>query len=217
MSKTGAVLKAIAVTAQLTSTELSEAALEVFEADLSGYSEEQILAALTRCRRELSGRLTVSAVIDRISCAGGHPTANEAWGVVMASADESDTVIWTDQIAEAAGIARPILDAGDEVGARMAFRDAYERIVRDGGDAAPRWFPSLGHDPEKRQAAIERAVSAGRMTQKHASGLLPAPVNASGAFIAGLLTGKAVEMPKAPEFKRRISGLLAQLKGKDAA
>jgi len=33
MSKTGAVLKAIAVTAQLTSTELSEAALEVFEAD----------------------------------------------------------------------------------------------------------------------------------------------------------------------------------------
>ena len=132
MSEIGTVLKAIAVTAQLTSTELSEAALEVFEADLSGYSEEQILAALTRCRRELSGRLTVSAVIDRISCAGGHQTANEAWGVVMASADESDTVIWTDQIAEAAGIARPILDAGDEVGARMAFRDAYERIVRDG-------------------------------------------------------------------------------------
>ena len=99
MSEIGTVLKAIAVTAQLTSTELSEAALEVFEADLSGYSEEQILAALTRCRRELSGRLTVSAVIDRISCAGGHPTANEAWGIVMASADESDTVIWTDQIA----------------------------------------------------------------------------------------------------------------------
>ena len=63
----------------------------------------------------------------------------------------------------------------------------------------------------------KRQVSAGRMTQKHASGLLPAPVNASGAFIAGLLTGKVVEMPKDPEFKRRISGLLAQLKGKDAA
>ena len=52
------VLKAIAATAELTGTELSEAALLVFEADLSDYSDEQVLAALTRCRRELRGRLS---------------------------------------------------------------------------------------------------------------------------------------------------------------
>jgi hypothetical protein len=51
---------------------------------------------------------------------GGHPTANEAWALVLASRDETDTVVWTEQIAEAAGIARPIIDAGDDVGARMA-------------------------------------------------------------------------------------------------
>ena len=120
------VLKAIAVTAELTGTEFSEAALLAFEADLSGYPDSQVIAALTRCRRELRGRLTVADVLDRMSSAGGHPTANEAWALALSSADETETVVWTDQIAEAAGIVRPILDAGDEVGARMAFRDAYE-------------------------------------------------------------------------------------------
>ena len=210
------VLKAIAVTAELTNTEMSESALEVFEADLAEYSDGQILAALTRCRRELRGRLTVADVIDRMASVGGHPSANEAWALVLAAADESETVVWTEQVAEAAGIAQPVIDAGDEVGARMAFRDAYERIVAAHGDA-PRWFPSLGHDPEKRAGAIERAVRAGLMTQQHASGLLPAPITASGAFIAGLLTGQPVEMSKDPEFKRRISGLLDQLKGGKAA
>ncbi len=210
------VLKAIAATAELTGTELSEAALLVFEADLSGYPEDQVIAALTRCRRELCGRLTVADVIDRISSAVGHPTANEAWGLVLASIDESETVVWTEQIAEAAAIARPIFDAGDEVGARLAFRDAYERIVREAGDA-PRWLPSLGNDVERREAALDRAVRSGRLTPQHAAGLLPAPVNASGAFIAGLLTGQPAEMPKDPEFRRRIGDLLRQLKGGEAA
>lgn len=216
MKRNGDVLKAIAATAELTGTELSEAALLVFEADLAGYTEQQVIAALTRCRRELRGRLTVADVIDRISSAGGHPTANEAWGMVLTSIDEAETVVWTDQIAEAAAIARPVLDAGDEVGARMSFRDAYERILRESSDA-PRWFPSLGHDPEKRGIAIDRAVRSGLLTQQHAAGLLPAPINASGAFIAGLITGQTMEMPKDPEFKRRIGILLRQLKGGEAA
>ena len=114
-------MKAIAVTAELTNTEMSESALEVFEADLAEYSDRQILAALTRCRRELRGRLTVADVVDRMASVGGHPSANEAWALVLAAADESETVVWTEQVAEAAGIAQPVLDAGDEVGARMAF------------------------------------------------------------------------------------------------
>lgn len=46
-------------------------------------------------------------VVDRIASIGNHPTANEAWGLVLASRNESDTVVWTEQIAEAAGIAQP--------------------------------------------------------------------------------------------------------------
>lgn len=217
MSKGFAVLKAIAATAELTGTELSEAALLVFEADLDGYPEADVLAALTRCRRELRGRLTIADVLDRMRTVGGHPTANEAWAMVLASLDESETVVWTDQVAEAAAVARPILEAGDEVGARMAFRDAYERIVRERADE-PRWFPSLGSDAVRREAALDRAVADGRLRREHVDGLLPPPINAKGHVIAGLLSGDmSAPMPRDPEFRSRISALLRQLQGDRAA
>jgi hypothetical protein len=221
MKQNANVIKAIAATAELTGTELSEAALLVFESDLAGYPEQQVIEALTRCRRELRGRLTVSDVIDRMSCAGAHPTANEAWGLALASVDESETVVWTDQIAEAAGIAQPILDAGDEVGARMAFRDAYERILREQGDKQPRWFASMGTDPGRRTSAIERAVRAGLLTETHAAKLLPAPKDA-GPIGEALFEGKPLQLADlSPEDRERarknIANLKLMLSGKAAA
>jgi hypothetical protein len=220
MRQDGEVLKAIAATAELTGTELSEAALLVFEGDLEGYSDAQVIAALTRCRRELRGRLTVADVIDRIASVGGHPTANEAWALVLASIDEAETVVWTEQIAEAAGIAQPVLDAGDEVGARMAFRDAYERILRERPEA-PRWFPSLGNDLARRAEALDRAVRAGLMTQTHAAGLLPAPKD-PGPIGGALFDGKPLRLADlSPEDRERARRNIAKLKlvlsGKSAA
>ncbi len=150
----------------------------------------------------------------------GHPTANEAWGLVLASRDESDTVVWTEQIAEAAGVAQPVLDVGDEVGARMAFRDAYERILRERPEK-PRWFPSLGSDPQRRAAALERAARAGLLTQQHAAGLLPAP-NDPGPIGAALFDGKPLQLADlAPEDRDRVRRNVAKLKlvlaGKSAA
>ena len=211
MKRSGNVLKAIAATAELTGTELSEAALLVFEADLADHPEEQLIAALTRCRRELRGRLTVADVLDRMVLAGRHPTANEAWGLVLASRDESDTVVWTDQIAEAAGIAQPVLDAGDDVGARMSFRDAYDRILRESPEP-PRWFPSLGSDLERRSAALDRAVRSGLLTHQHASGLLPASKD-PGPIGAALFGGEPLRLADlAPEDRDRARRNFAKLK-----
>jgi hypothetical protein len=152
--------------------------------------------------------------------AGGHPTANEAWGLVLASRDESETVVWTEQIAEAAGIAQPVLDAGDEVGARMAFRDAYDRILRERADP-PRWFPSLGRDPQRRTAAIDRAVRAGLLTQQHAAGLLPAPKD-TGPIGAALFEGKPLMLADLSpgdrdRARRNIAKLKLILRGNEAA
>lgn len=211
MSKSVDVLKAIAATAELTGTELSEAALLVFEADLAGYPEQQVIAALTRCRRELSGRLKVADVIDRIAAVGSHPSANEAWGMVLAAQDESETVVWTEQIAEAAGIAQPIIDVGDEVGARMAFRDAYDRILRERPET-PRWFASIGSDPGRRTAALDKAVRAGLLTQSHAAGLLPAPKD-SGPIGAALFDGQPLRLADLdPEDRYRARRNIAKLK-----
>jgi hypothetical protein len=49
-------------------------------------------------------------------------------------------------------------------------------------------------------------------------GLLPPPINAKGHVIAGLLSGDAsAPMPRDPEFRRRITGLLRQIKGGESA
>lgn len=142
---------------------------------------------------------------------GGHPTANEAWALVLASADESDTVVWTEQIAEAAGIARPVLDAGDEVGARMAFRDAYDRILRERPES-PRWFASLGSDAGRRAAAIDKAVRAGLLTQHHAAGLLPAPKD-PGPIGGALFDGQPLRLSDlTPEDRDRARRNLEKLK-----
>ena len=138
----------------------------------------------------------------------------------MASRDESDTVVWTEQIAEAAGIAQPVLDSGDEVGARMAFRDAYDRILRERPEK-PRWYPSLGSDLGRRTAALDRAVRAGLLTQSHATGLLPAPKDA-GPVGAALFEGAPLRLADlAPEYRdmarRNIAKLKLVLAGKSAA
>lgn len=218
------IVSAIAVTAELTNTQLSASALKVMASDLiSEYSDESILQALVRCRRELSGRLTQQSIIERINQADGRPGANEAWGIALSAFDEAQTVVLNDEITEAMGAARPVMDSGDDVGARMAFRDAYERIVRNNrtSGAQPKWYPSLGHDPLLRVDAIKAAEERGLLTHSQACAYLPAPITAEeqqrGAAIAGLLTGTQTPMPKDPEFRDRITELISVLKKSEAA
>jgi hypothetical protein len=96
----------------------------------------------------------------------GRPGAEEAWAIAMRAQDEADTVVWTEEIAQARSIAQPVLDAGDEVGARMAFREAYGRLVDEARHARRRlaWSVSLGFDPQRRRVALEAAAAAGRIS-----------------------------------------------------
>ena len=109
----------------------------------------------------------------------GRPGPEEAWAIAVRAADEADTVVWTEEVAQAWAIARPILDNGDEVGARMAFREAYTRLIgiaRNGGKTAA-WSASLGFDSQLRQAALDAAVHTGRLPHSEAY-QLTAPVAA---------------------------------------
>lgn len=210
------ILKAIAVTAELTGTELSRTALIAMESDLAAYPEQIVLRALDRCRKELKSRLTPAAVIERIESCDGRPTANEAWGLALKYFDESQTVIVNDEIREACSIARPVIEFGDDIGARMAFRDAYERIVSGNRQAGkyPTWSPSLGDNKDIRQQVLSEAVERGLLTQQQIAGLLPAPVSAAGAEIAGLLIDKT-ELTSS-DIKDRIQALRDKLNGRSA-
>ena len=193
------ILKAIAVTAELTGTELSEAALRVMAGDLDAYPEAAVLRALDRCRRELKTRLTLAAVLERIEGQDGRPGADEAWAIALGALDEADTVVWTEEIAQAFDVARPILEARDKVGARVAFRDAYERMVREAREAGQqgRWVASIGHDASRRDAALTQAVQRGRIAGESVAHLLAAP-QGDGAVKAALLEGKPQALLEAP-------------------
>ena len=94
--------------------------------------------------------------------ASQHIGADESWAIVIESFDEESTVVMTSEIAEARGVALPIYQSGDEIGARVAFRDAYNRIVKTA--SAPVWFISAGFDGARRADAIAKAISIGRLS-----------------------------------------------------
>lgn len=142
------------------------------------------------------------AQIDAMQSDDGRLGGEEAWALALRSQDENVTVVWTVEVAEAFKSARSVLAGGDEVGARMAFKEAYARIVRVArAEQVPvQWQASLGYDPQQRDQALAEAIAAG---------LLPAP----GAQLTGF-SGEPLQLP-AP----RATGLLllegGQLAGDD--
>lgn len=104
----------------------------------------------------------------------GRPGPEEAWAIALRSNDEFATVVWTPEIAQAKQAAQVLLDIGDEVGARMAFREAYNRIVEQARSAGipATWQESLGFDLVEREKALRAAAALGRIPA------LPAPEKA---------------------------------------
>jgi hypothetical protein len=105
----------------------------------------------------------------------GRPEADEAWAIAIKSIDEEATVVWTPEIRNAFEVARPVLELRDEVGARLAFREAYERAVGVSRTAKRQaeWLVSVGFDTGKRRQAIA-AASIGRLPAEDLL-RLPAP------------------------------------------
>lgn len=122
------------------------------------------------------------AQLDASMAADDRPGAEEAWALALTSRDEAATVVWTVETAQAFAICRPVLETGDEVGARMAFKDAYNRLVlaaRRSGQL-PQWQASLGWDMAQREAILTRAVQLQRLPAPTAAALLPAPQQDDG-------------------------------------
>jgi len=107
----------------------------------------------------------VIAQIDRAIADDGRPGPEEGWALAVRASDEADTIVWTDEIARAYHEALPILNGGDEVGARMAFKEVYVRLVdaARAGRFPPQWTASLGSDPERRDKAIAQGIQAKRL------------------------------------------------------
>ncbi|WP_447904934.1 hypothetical protein [Pseudomonas aeruginosa] len=192
------LLLSLFATSEAMGQQLTPAAAQLMVQDLCAYDEEALTGALQAVRRE-GGRFTVAAVLRHVESADGRPSANEAWAIALQSYDEAETALLTPEVQQAAAAAAPIFNAGDEVGARMAFIAAYDRLVGAAHQMAQpvAWILSLGHNAERRGLAIESAQRLGRLPASQAQLLLKqhggAPVGNDGRAIAGLLTHDSVD------------------------
>lgn len=196
---------------------LSGTAKALFFRALSQFSLEQVRAALdAHVKDPQRGRFfprpaDVIAQLEDIGAEDGRPGAEEAWAIVQAGADEAATLVWTAEIAEAWGIAKAALDGGDEVGARMAFREAYNRLVAEARKAGrpAAWAVTLGHDQRRREAAVREAVLAGRLAADEVQHLLPAPVATEQVPLLGTDT-PAPDMRRRNEALAKLAGISAE-------
>ena len=165
------LIKAIAVTAELTGTELSEAAKQVMVQDLSTYPLEQVIPALNRCRQELKGKLTIADVVNRLQ--DGRPGPEEAWALTPKS--EDDTVVWTNEMCQAWGVAEELLGQGKDIQARLVFIEKYKFLVAQAraNRESVKWTPSIGHNKEKREPVLMEAARLGRLPVHQVQALLP--------------------------------------------
>ena len=196
-----AIAQALAVTMELCATQFTDAAVRVICAQLADYPVNLVLRALERCGRELQGRLTLAAILQRIEQGDGRPAADAAWALVWPF-DEARTIVAPTEAIQAAHEVAHLEDTA----ARMAFRARYEELVREAREVRrpARWEVTLGTDPAGRGPALARAEEAGRLPPGETQRLLGQP-QAESSALAGLLTGRT-GMPR--EVRLRILQLL---------
>jgi len=183
--------------------------------DLGQYPIAAIEAACQAHRRDRDRGRFFPKPADLLARLGGdaaHIPPEAAWAIAMTSMDEDKTIVWTAEIERAREAARPLWEIRDTVGARLAFVKAYEAILL-ATTTPPRYKVSVGNDPAQRHAAVSKAMTEGLLSHDQAQHYLPAPeITQAGAAIAGLLTGKVVELPQNEATRERLAALRASLK-----
>lgn len=216
---------------------LSPKGKALFFRALEPYSLEVVSRAMTahiRDPKRGSYQPTPADIVGQIEAASGmdgRPGAEEAWALCLPAISELETVVWTAEMRDAFGTCRTVLERGDEVGARMAFKEAYTRMAADAvrNGRPVKWEISIGHDAQKREKAITHAVNFGRLPAPQVAGLLPAPVSADPhglakvkAMLQNLVPGsekaaqkREIELQALREQKRQIDEQVAKRKGNE--
>lgn len=206
------LVKGLMATAEVIGDQLRPTAAAYMVQDLSCYSMAELERALAGCRRELKGRLSLAAVLERID--DGHPAPNEAWAVAIQAADERNTVVWTTLTQQAWNTALPLVQAGDKIAARPAFLETYARLLKDARAARlpASYTPSLGFDLTSRNAVLTDAVSKGLLAHDQVSDHLQLTAATPAFNPVALLTGKVEASPDAnAKIRARLEELAREL------
>lgn len=183
--------------------------IAVWFRSLEGYDLATLSAAFSAHMRDpANGKFEPKPahIIDQIERAAkndGRPGPEEAWAISVDARSEDETIVWTAECSQAWATAKPIMDMGDEVGARMAFRESYARLVAEArarGEAVS-WDVSEGFDKDRRRIAVSAAIEAGR---------IPAGSHLALEQSSTLLLESAMKHSKIPpEVRERMAELRA--------
>ena len=156
---------------------MSDAAAAMFLADLMEYPPDSIIVALKKCRLELNRFPNIADVVSRIQHADGRPGAELAWA--MCPKTDGSAAFLNEEIMSGWDAANEILRfSGDAVAARMAFKETYEKAVKENRDnnISPKWWLSRAHGPNaeiENQNAMRSAVERKLISPHTAVLLLP--------------------------------------------
>jgi hypothetical protein len=145
---------------------------------------------------------TPADVIGQLEAREGRPEADAAWAIAIRAKDEAATVVWTRECATAWAACLPVMCGGDEIGARMAFKAAYNSAVAEARRLRKpvEWAASVGHDASQRRDAITTAIGAGLLTH---DALLALPPPAAKGWS---------DMP--PDVRAKLDAVLSGLRGR---
>ena len=129
---------------------------------------------------------------------------------------EDDSVVWCEEERVAYGACRSLLIEGDQIGARMAFKERYGKELAEArAQGRPvRWSLSAGFDIAHRLATLASAVQEKRVSLECALNFVPGEqLNEFAQMLPsveanGLLTGEVAKIPDLPG----LPGLLAKMK-----
>lgn len=198
----------IAATMAVYEKQMTTSVVDIFFSALSPYDFAVVREALNRHIQDPEvGRFAPKPAdlirqIVSAKSSDGRPGRDEAWAIAQNAQDESKTVIVTEEILAALDVARPLLEMRDKVAARLAFVEAYDRLLAEKRAAAQpmEWIVSYGTDKHQRVAAIEKAVIRGQLEAPRAANLIAhekqEPISNEGLAIAGLLTGTKAATPE---------------------
>lgn len=184
----------------------SETAIDMDLAELSQYPEADVHLALARCRREVTGRLKLAHIIERIPSA--RPGPNEAWA--MCPRTEEDSVVWTTEIAKA--YFRAMRIEGDHIAQRMAFLESYTKLVRIAEERREpvKWEYSPGSYAPGRLPVLKEAVEKGRLSPDHLLGTVEAESSGRALLRQSNTEDCQADSNPTPEW---IQGLIAKMGG----
>lgn len=209
----GEFTRILAATMDVYGRQITTGFVDIFFAALAPYDLPTVREALSRHLQDPDGGRFAPKPADLIrqialgKSNDGRPGREEAWAIAQLAADETRTVILSGEIVGALEVARPLLEARDKVAARLAFTEAYDRLVSEkrGIGEPMQWHVSLGTDKLGRISAIEQAKVSGRLPAPVADLMIDqqreTPVTADGLAIAGLIGGPKVSSVEAMRAK----------------